>query len=417
LTELKDSDRNPNRYHYEFIHNVLGNFMKDLLDYFSTYLYPRFQWTAIGTYDKAVAYLTQNEKYGRETDQAMKPALILNPSGDFDFDETYGKLFWRFPNLAPGMVKRILDPIYQDQNVIINLGYSRLKGEVEFIALVNSFYEYIDVKMYLGLIFGGKDRYIYPTSFDSFIILPKEIYNYQYNNEYTGVAYKLNIPEAQSKLIETTNLTEVVYPLKLTPKFKLIGMSDASERLGGTDRMPTWKLIFNIEYEIEVPSWLILESDYLVQNIKMNIKYGSCFSENTSYNLEEVPVNISIINGEMKYMDSTTGLEIDIDSTSPVDVRVGIPESSVKSERDLEFKTRYFHVVTKPEEESTTTISFDLPEPILDIELIIVNTKNGKLNYGDNYTISNDGLVITINKETVTLTENDILELYVYEDI
>ena len=76
---MADEDKVETRYHYEFIHNVLGHFYKDTLDYFADYLYPRFtEWKIIGTYDKAVQYLLQNEKAGRETDQPQKPALILN---------------------------------------------------------------------------------------------------------------------------------------------------------------------------------------------------------------------------------------------------------------------------------------------------------------------------------------------------
>ena len=414
---MADEDKIETRFHYEFIHNVLGHFYKDTLDYFSDYLYPRFQWKVVSTYDKAVEYLMKNIEYGREVDQAMKPALILNPSGDFEFDETYGKLPWRFPNLAPGMIKRIYQPIYQDQNVIINLGFSRLKGELEFIALVNSFYEYTDVKLYLGLIFGGKDRYIYPQRFNSFIILPEDIYNYEYNNEYTGVSYKLNIPGTENKLIKTTNRTEVVYPMEILPKFKLIGMTDASERLGGTDKLPTWKLNFNLEYEVEIPSWLILESDYLAQNLKVNIKYGSCYSSNYEYNSEEVPVNISSFTSKLVYVDSTSGNEISLDGTSQVSIEQTPDHSDIEDRTELIFKTRYFHIVTQSEEESTTTVEFSLPETILNKDTLIVNTKYGHLAYGDNYTISEDGNDIIINKTYTNLDENDIIELYVYEFI
>ena len=415
---MADEDKVETRYHYEFIHNVLGHFYKDTLDYFADYLYPRFtEWKIIGTYDKAVQYLLQNEKAGRETDQPQKPALILNPSGDFDFDETYGKLSWRFPNLAPGMVKRIYDPIYQDQNIIITPGFSRLKGEMEFIALVNSFYEYCDVKLFLGLIFGGKDRYITPSRFSSFIILPPEIYDYTYNNEYTGVSYKINIEEAENRLIKTTNRTEVVFPCEILPKYKLTGMSDASSRLGGTDKLPEWKINFNVEYEVEVPSWLILETDYLAQKLKVNMRYGSCYSSNPTYNSDEVPVNISTFTTEMIYVDSTTGDEINIDSTTPIIINQLPDHADITNKKELLFKTRYFHIVTEEEADSTTTAEFTLPEVILNKNTLIVNGKYGHLAYGDHYTISEDGENIIINKTYVNLDVDDVLELYVYEFI
>ena len=377
---MADEDKIETRYHYEYIHNVLGHFYKDTLDYFASYLYPRFEnWKIIGTYDKAVEYLNKQEQYQRETDQPNKPGLILNPSGDFDFDETYGKLPWRFPNLAPGMLKRIYDPLYQDDNILITVGFSRLKGEMEFIALLNSFYEYTDVKIFLGLIFGGKDRYIFPQKFNSFIILPEEIYNYQYTNEYTHQSYKINIPEATNRLIKTTNKTEVVFPCVITPRYKLTGMSDASNRLGGTDKLPEWKLGFNVEYEIEIPSYMILEADTIPSSIHMNIGYGSCYSSNSEYNSETIPETINTADG-----------------------------------RILEFETRYYHQVTQEDVDSTSTIEITLPEIVLCNEGLILNGNNGKFSYGDHYTINDTGEALIINKEYVTLEKDDMLEIFVY---
>ena len=72
------------RWRYHFIHNVYAHFFNDMLEYFSTYLYPRFEYTVVGTYDKAVEYLEKCQQYARETDKPLLPALILNPSGEFD---------------------------------------------------------------------------------------------------------------------------------------------------------------------------------------------------------------------------------------------------------------------------------------------------------------------------------------------
>lgn len=414
---MADIDKIETRYNYTYIHNVIGHFMKDTLDYFADYLYPRFEWKVVSTYDKAVEYLMKNTQFGRETDMPMKPALILNPSGDWDFDDAGGKQAWRFPNLAPGFVKFMHAPLYQDQNIIITPAFSRIKGEMEFMALVDSFYEYADLKILIGLIFGGKDRYIYPQWFNSFIILPPEIYNYHYSNPYTGVSYTINILEQQNKLIKTTNQTEVVYPCKILPRYKMTGMSDGSARFGGMDKLPEWKLNFTLEYEVEIPTYLVLETDYIIENIKFNIKYGSCYSSNESYNNEdEIPINISKFTGEEIYYDSTGETRIDLDSTSAIFIQ---PESTshveIKNKKELVFNTRYFHIVTKEEAESTTTVDFTLPEQILDKEILIINGKYGHMAYGDNYIISEDGWTITIKKEYVYLNEGDILELYIYK--
>jgi ketosteroid isomerase-like protein len=71
------------RERYHFIHNVFANFFKDTLNFFSECLYPRFEYTVVGTYDKAVEYIVKQCELGREADRPTLPALILNPTGDF----------------------------------------------------------------------------------------------------------------------------------------------------------------------------------------------------------------------------------------------------------------------------------------------------------------------------------------------
>jgi len=417
---MSDSEKIETRYNYQFIHNVFGHFMQDTLDYFADYLYPRFEnWKIISTYDKAIQYLNQlSAGDGHETDMPTKPALILNPSGDFDFDEAGGRQPWRNPNIAPGILKYLFEPIYKDQNIIITPGFSRIKGELEFMAILSSFYEYCDFKILLGLIFGGKDKFIYPQWFNSFIILPQEIYDYTYTNQYTGVSYKINISEIESRLIKTTNRNEVVFPCRILPRYRLTGISDGSEKYGGTEKLPEWKLNFTLEYEVEIPSFIVLESDYIVKDFKINMSYGSCYSSNSDYNSEDIPTNIFSFNGELTYYDpdSTSEIEIDLDSTSSVLIDYDGPDhTNITNKKELIFKTRYFHIVTKSEEDSETTIEFQMPEYITDKNLLVVQGKFGRLNYGDHFILSSDGWTITIYKRYVDLQREEILELFVYD--
>lgn len=403
---MADEDRVPTRYNNFWIHTAFGHFAKDTLDYFSDYLYPRFQWKIVGTYNKSVEYLNKQIQYGRETDQPMLPALILDPSGDFGFDPTYGKLLYRFPNLAPGMTKYVYNPIYQDQNILITVGFSRIIGEFNFTAILSSFYEYTDMRIFLNLIFGGEERFIYPRWFNSFIILPPEIVNYEYTNDVTGEHYHLNIENAYNQLIKTTNTNELVYPCSIKPIYKLTGMSDNSTRLGGTDNLPEWKLGFNVSYEVELPTWLILESDYLAEKMKVNVNYGSCYTENNVYSTESVPVNIESFDANIDHgLDSTSNSEI----TYPT-------EATIDNKKSRVFKTRYYHIVTQQEVDSTTIVDITIPEPVTDLNLLMLNGKYGFFSYGDHYTLFNS-TTLRINKQTVTLELSDILEIYIYEYI
>ncbi len=408
LTTTSDSNMTENRYHYLYIHGVFGNFYKDVLDYFSIYLYPRFEYTVIGTYSKAVEYLSKKDQYGKEVDKPNLPALILNPSGEFGLADTNtgAKQLFRFPNLAPGMINRIYEPIYQDSNMLITPGFSRFKGEIELIMLLNSFYEYCDLRVYLIQIFGGLERIIYPRFFNSYIILPEEIIDYEYTNEYTGVHYKIDWLNsgASEKLVKTTNKNELVIPCVIKPLFKMMSMSDGSEKYGGSDKLSDWKLNVSIEFEIEIPSFLVLESDYLAENLELEIKYGSCFSSNSN---EDIPNDRHLTTFHRNWgLDETSNSEItDIDDSTSV----------VTFSGDYEFNTRYYHIISKEQAESEINIEIDLPEQIDDLKTLIVNSKYGEMKYGDHFIISDDGWLLIIKVADVDLVENQVIELYVYK--
>ena len=410
---------------YCFIHNVYANFFKDTLDYFSLCLYPRFEYRVVSTYDKAVEYLTKKGQFEREADMPLFPALILNPSGDFELADTIasGHQLWRFPFLAPGFAKYIWDPIYKDANTEINVGFIRIQGDIELLMLLNSFYEYCDLRMMLIQIFGGFERWIYPRYFKTFIILPDELVNYRYVNEYTGLRYKLDWDSAGAYdfLVKTTARNELVIPAVIKPIFKLTGFSDPSSRYGGTEKLADWRLGATIRYELEVPSWLILKSDYLVENINISLQSGSSYS---AYDSSEVPINRQL--WQVRYnwgYDETSTTEnaiinqgIRYSGQEAQEVLAEIDATCVSVfEGEYLFHTRYYHIVTQADLDSTSDLNITLPETITDLKALIVSSKYGELNYGTQYEVINSGTILRIIIENVQLELGMILELYVYK--
>jgi hypothetical protein len=393
---------------YFFVHNVYANFFKDSLDYFAGHVWPRFEHRVVATYDKAVEYLVKKCQYdGREVDLPMLPAMILNPSGEFNLAEAIagGKQTWRFPNLSPGFGKRLFIPIYQDENMYITVVFMRIEGDIELLMLLNSFYEYCDLRMLFLNVFAGFDRWIYPQYFTSFIILPPELLNYKYENDITGVDYTPDWDEigAYEHLVRTTARNEMVYPVNIKPIYKLTGFSDVSQRYGGTDKLADWRLGATIKYEVEIPTYVVVTQDYLARNLNAEIKAGSAY---TVYDPLQVPEyrNLWDKSRDCIVPDGTSTIEVDC--TASVDC----------SQQECDFKVRYFHVVTQGEAESTTNIEFRLPEQILDHNLLLINSKYGLLTYGDHWRLSNDGWYVTILVENVELEEGMILELYVYRN-
>lgn len=407
---MSTTERTDTRYDYFFIHNVFGHYYKDVLEYFGDYLYTRFEHQVVGTYDKTVEYLNKKNKNNREIDKPILPALILNPTGEFNLADASsgGKQFWRFPNLAPGMAKYLFDPIYQDANMLINVGFTRVKGEIELLMLLNSFYEYCDLRIFLLQMFGGIERWIFPKWFTTFIIIPEDLVNYEYTNEYTGEHYTLDWESAGATevLVKSTNINELTIPCSIKPQMRLTGLSDGSTRYGSTDKLADWRLSATIEYEIEIPSFLTLKSDYLAERINLDIRAGSCYSQYTNY---QPPVNRELSN-------ITWDLGLDETSNSTIN-DITDTTSVLEIDGSFVFKTRYFHTITESEASSTTNVKIPLSEQITNTRLIIVNSKYGELKYGDHFLINNDGMQLEIKIDNVTLETDMVIELYIYESI
>ena len=439
-------DREPRRDLYFFIHNVYANFFKDSLDYFSLHLNPRFKHRVVGTYDKAVEYIQKTCQYERESDRPQLPALILNPTGEFELADANagGRQFWRFPNLAPGMIKRIFDPVYQDENVQVTVGFIRMQGDIELLLLLNSFYEYCDMRMLFLQIFGGFERWIYPKFFTTFVILPEELINYEYTNPETGLKYKLDWASAGAydKLVRTTARNELVIPCNIKPIYKLIGFNDASTRYGGADQLADWRLGVSIKYEIEIPSYLVLTADYLVDNVEFNLSAGSAYSAYSDYSVPEYKI-IREVTKDWGY-DSTSSIDITQPGESPFQsppttvedtvmdgttlVPIIVPaciEDTAATELEYIFNTRYFHTITQAEVDSTANVPITILERIEDLNGFVVNSKYGEMTYKEHYTVE-DGppemssgniksSILTIIIKNVALEVGQIIELYIYK--
>jgi hypothetical protein len=364
---------------------------------------------------------------------------------NLDDAQSLAKQMWRFPHLAPHLAQQLFQPIYEDGNMQITVAFTRLKGEIELLALLPSFYEYFDLKIFLIQMFGGEGRYIEPLYFNDFIILPDELVNYEYKNEYTGEQYKIDWKNngAYEFLVETTNRNELVVPGKLKPRYVMRGMSDGSTRYGGMDDVATWRLSTIIEYEIEIPTFLLLKTDHVLENIDFNLRFGSTYSKYEEYNLPINEITLqrhwdsgmqdntnTIINTTVQsnpnVMDdlnsNTNTSSIDDPSIATGHVNYNYQEAppitlceTDKLYRELVFKTRYFHEITQDQADSTSDVIIELPEPCFDPKLVKVQSKYGLMMYGDHYVMENNGIDLRIKIEYVDLKKGEFIEIFIYE--
>ncbi len=459
-------------YQYFYIHNVFGHFYYDTLKYFGDYLYPRFEHKVVGTFDKAVEYITKTEDMGdREVDKLNLPALILNPTGDFGLADASagGKQLWRFPNLSPEINFHMYEPIFQDANVMISPAFVRVKGEFDLYMLLNSFYEYCDLKMFLLQMFGGLERYIYPLYFNSFMIIPEELLNYQYNNDVTNTSYSLDWSgaNANQQLIRTINKTHSVIPLQLKPLYRLINLNDNSTKGGNTDKLAEWRLNATVEFECEFPWFVVLKTDYLAETIKLSLEFDSSFTPNRDFtnttladNIEistyNRPLNIAEGTHDPLVPEAPTLEEINDPDYNPLmtdysehldqqqkdqeledqlnknleDVPapamrppIQIEDGSIQINTQIIDKSyvlqrRYFYYYTEADHNETDRINIDIEEPILDLskEELILYAKDIKLNMGENYLfdISNNRIILLIQTLPYRIYKDDILDILIY---
>jgi hypothetical protein len=290
---------------------------------------------------------------------------------------------------------------------------------MEFLALCTSFYEYCDLRVYLLQMFTGNDRYIYPRFFNSFIILPKELLDYEYTLV-DGTTYKIDWESsgAQCQLVKTINKDMLVYPCTIQPRLKLTGITESSTKLGGLDKLADWRLTFNVEYEIEIPTFLVLISDYLAENINFQLMYESCYTANDLTGIKRPPGYITQMT---THWDTTItgGEDICGDETTPSEsgIQVILPDTAeIIQDRNTIETTRYYYTIDSTADLSVNIV-INLPEVVTDPKLLLLYSKNGVIPYGDYYQINPAGTELTVFTNNVKPQAGDILEIYIYKII
>ncbi len=276
--------------HHFYINNCLGSFYRGTLNYFSKE-FIKFNYKVIGTYDKAVEFFNKKtETHGIK----IPPSITLDPSGEFEPEERGGKFLWQYPNLAPAMGAAQFEPIYQDNQMIVTPVFTRFKGTIEIMMWLESIYEYLDLRTLIYIWSGGLNRILRPIPYKSYIILPDEILNYTYSNNVTEQAYQIDWRSTDAVLTLVRNIAQekVVYPITMNPTYKITGVSDGSEKYGG-DKLAEYRLNLSVEYEIELPTYIHIQSDWKIEHMNMNFELGTVYSQ---YGTSEPSVSLEELN-------------------------------------------------------------------------------------------------------------------------
>lgn len=277
--------RNTKVEHHHYINNCMGMFYRGTLNYFASELYP-FRYKVIATYNKAVEFFNKKLEEGQEIDSQILPAITLDPSGEFLPDERSGRFMWQYPNLYPSFGAKLFDSIYKDNQIMVTPVFTRFSGTLEMICWLSSVYEYIDFRTLIIMWSGGINRVVRPEHLWSYIVMPDEILNYEYKNNLNvgEQPYQIDWRSTESvvTLIRNMNQEKIVYPVLLSPWLQIESISDGSQKHPGTD-LASYKLSISFRYEIDLPTFLHVKSDWKLENIKVAVNMGDV---HTQYGLD-----------------------------------------------------------------------------------------------------------------------------------
>ena len=380
-----------------FINNCLGAFFRGTLNWFGDVFYPRIQYKVIGTYEKSVEYFNKKRQLSREVDKNLLPSITLDPNLDFKPAEVGGRFLWQSESLAPGFGSYLFDriPGLEDQGICLTPVFSKYEGDFNLTFWFNSIYEYFDIRLFLFQWSGGYDRKLRPVNYESFIVLPDSI------NEYELDGVPLDWSKTERTLTRIDNMGKEVYtlPVKLTPWFWFTDISDASTKFGGDD-IAEYKLSVSVRYEIDLPTYLVL-TPYCG-----DIKIRMTFSMDTTYSRY----------GMLPFFSDDSYRK-----TAEHDVPgIMIIENEVNSKnRDIilaDFDKRSYYQFTKKDEDDWTPEQewFTISNPfktVLNPEELRIVTYSGMLDYGDEWTLNPDGSTIEVKVEP---KEGELIEVFKY---
>ena len=262
-----------------FIHGVFGSFFAGVLDFFADDFYQRFQYKIIGTYDKSIKFFVDKKKQGIDPNGKLLPSISLDPMLDFSPADVGGRQLWQYQNLAPGLGMRMFPKgiDLKEQDVYINVVFTRYQGTFETTFWLSSIYELLDFRTMLLQYVGGFNRWIRPKYFWTSLILPEEVENYEPE---TGVKIDWGNTAVDLIHVNTINKHKMAFPIALDPMWKLDSFADSSTKYGG-DQIAEYKLSASWTYEINIPTYVVT-SRGLDPKILLSFSLGTT---NTKYPL------------------------------------------------------------------------------------------------------------------------------------
>ena len=256
-----------NSYRAFYVHNPLMDVFSGIMSWFNTAYFTDFKATIIGGYDRAIKEIEDSLNSGEQVEQLKLPAISLNPFGDIATDPKFPNL-WRCKDIGESLQNLYMDPIYEDDYFGFSVIANRFTGNFEVIIYVQSPYEYLDHYIQSIMFFhGGFNRRVRPGLIRTNAIIPDEVVN----TAYDGVApYDWSGSGITQEFIKVLNADHFVYPMELGPQIWLNSITNAST-IYGDDGLTTYKLQMVIEYDVDLPTHIIVKNNDRIESLNIKI--------------------------------------------------------------------------------------------------------------------------------------------------
>lgn len=268
-------------YRQLLAHKSIGPVITELVRFIDEEVYPPgFKFKLLTPTDKPIQRIKQEEENVRSIQSPPLPSLAVTPVIE-GLTEQWQKP-WNSSMLAPRLGSSMSYPIFRTEDYVVRYVTRRVTGRMDFNIVTSSYMEANDIMMAFYDRMYGLNKWLYVKEVNLFFIIPEEVVFY--TEDGGRIVVDWSDTRLSRQFIRSINTNKYLYTLKHHPSIRLTSIADASNFYGGADTLPTYGLSGSIEFEIEIPVYITLETDYLVKEIKLQLGLGTLYFPESVYN-------------------------------------------------------------------------------------------------------------------------------------
>ena len=418
--------RTDNKFYCFYVNNCLMDAFSGMMSWFSESYYNAFKHCILGGYDKAIREIKTHLKNGEQSGALPLPSISLNPFGDLAVDPKFPQL-WRVPSVGTNLASLYLDPLYEDEYFGFSVIANRFTGNFEVIIYCNSPYEYLDFFVQTLMWFhGGFNRRVRPGLISTNCIIPDEVVE----TAYEDAPYDWTKSGLKKEFVKSMNGNYYLFPINIGPQIWLTGVSNAST-VYGEDDVASYKLQITVEYDIDLPTHVIVKSNDRIRNMNIHLSTSDpvfvpeikMFDSDENTLVDDNP-NMKLrpedVLGDSKYFRRVKQQEYQRYMFAPETAArpcsaSGCSRSNTTLEHACTLSYKFDKKVTK-EDEFIIDFSSFIPYRVSQYDMIMIGNKEfGVLVYGTDYEVDLNETGSKI-KVLTNVEPGTMWDIYVYKE-